>query len=100
MRTYSRNASLSWFSPDNFARSFASALVVSTERGWRAMNGRPISGKLLKVGNHRFEQFIQQAVKGLRCFLFSQEMLDVFEVTLEIGGEFDDRFFRHKQTLP
>jgi hypothetical protein len=50
--------------------------------------------------NHRFEQFIQQAVEGLRCFHFGQEKFDAFEVALEIRGEFDDRFFRHKQTPP
>ena len=56
--------------------------------------------EVLKVGDHRVEQFIQQAAEGLRCFHFGQEKFDAFEVALEISSEFDDRFFRHKLTLP
>ncbi|MBK7953208.1 MAG: hypothetical protein IPK02_04055 [Candidatus Accumulibacter sp.] len=47
----------------------------------------------LKVGNHGFEQLIQQAVEGLRRFCFGQERFDVFKLALETRGEFADRFF-------
>ncbi len=56
---YSRNASASCPSADNFARSVASAFVALDGARLAGQKWPAHFGEALKVGNHRFEQFIK-----------------------------------------
>jgi hypothetical protein len=47
-----------------------------------------------KVRHHRVQEFVQQGVKSLRRLRIFQELLNVTQVALEVGREFDGVMLR------